>query len=94
MLRLSHVKALRSDLKQYDRILLGQSNACFYVGTYSTLLLNLFCLFYDDIDFLLAFSAQVWLLCFCPSSVGTRSYRYLHPFALLLHAGDSITLGL
>ena len=55
MLRLSHVKALRSDLKQYDRILLGQSNACFYVGTYSTLLLNLFCLFYDDIDFLFAF---------------------------------------
>ena len=54
MLRLSHVEALRSDLKQYDRILLGQSNACFYVGTYSTLLLNLFCLFYDDIDFLFA----------------------------------------
>ena len=64
MLRLSHVKALRSDLKRYDRLLLGQSNACFYVGTYSTLLLNLFCLFYDDIDFLFAFSAQVWLLCF------------------------------
>ena len=50
MLRLSHVEALRSDLKQYDRILLGPSNACFYVGTYSTLLLKLFCLFYDDID--------------------------------------------
>ena len=64
MLRFSYVKALRSDLKQYDRILLGQSNACFYVGTYSTLLLNLFCLFYDDIDFLFAFSAKVWLLCF------------------------------
>ena len=64
MLRLSHVKALRSDLKQYDRVLLGQSNACFYAGAYSTLLLNLFCLFYDDIDFLFAFSAQVCLLCF------------------------------
>ena len=63
MLRLSRVKALRSYLKQYDRILLGQSNACFYVGTYSTLLLNLFCLFYDDIDFLCAFGAQVELLC-------------------------------
>jgi hypothetical protein len=64
MLRLSLVEALRSDLKQYDRILLGQSNACFYVGTYSALLLKLFCLFYDDIDFLFAFSSQVWLLCF------------------------------
>ena len=63
MLRLSQVEALRSDLKQYDRILLGQSNAFFYVGTYSTLLLNLFCLFYDDIDFLCAFDAQVELLC-------------------------------
>jgi hypothetical protein len=63
-LQVSHVKALRSDLKQYDRILLGQSNACFYAGTYCTLLLNLFCLFYDDVDFLFAFSAQVWCLCF------------------------------
>ena len=57
-LRFSYVKALRSDLKQYDRILLGQSNACFYVSTYSSLLLNLLCLFYDDLDFLFAFSAQ------------------------------------
>ena len=63
-LQVSHVKALRSDLEQYDRVLLGQSNACFFAGAYSTLLLNLFCLFYDDIDFLFAFSAQVWLLCF------------------------------
>ena len=62
-LQVSHVKALRSDLKQYDRVLLGQSNACFYAGAYSTLLLNLFCLFYDDIDFLCAFDAQVELLC-------------------------------
>ena len=63
-LQVSHVKALRSDLKQYDSVLLGQSNACFYAGAYSTLLLNLFCLFYDDIDSLLAFNAQVRLLCF------------------------------
>ena len=60
---MSHVKALRSDLKRYDSVLLGQSNACFYAGAYSTLLLNRFCLFYDDIDFLCAFGAQVELLC-------------------------------
>ena len=94
-LQVSHVKALRSDLKQYDRVLLGQSNACVYAGAYSMLLLNLFCLFYDDIDFLMHLMLK--LICYvllCFSSVGTKSYRYLRPSAFLLHAGDSIMLGL
>ena len=92
MLRLSRVKALRSYLKQYVRLkqCLLLCWHVFYIATENSSVCFMMTLTFR-VHLVLKLSCYVLL---CLSSVGTKSYRYLRPFAFLLHAGDSITLGL